>query len=49
MLNYFFSSLDFILVYTEEEGKEPDTKHLKFREKFLNNLKKSRIQMEEVA
>ena len=40
--------LDYVLVYTEEEGKQVDVKHLQFREKFLGNLKKSKVEMEEV-
>ena len=44
---YIFTS-DYVLVYTEEEGKQPDPKHLSFRERFLGNLKKSKIETEEV-
>jgi len=33
----------------EEEGKQVDPKHLQFREKLISNLKKSKIEMEEVA
>lgn len=37
-----------MLVFAEEEDKQPDAKHLQFREKFLNNLKRSNVEMEEV-
>ena len=38
-----------MLVYedTDDESKA-DAKHLQFREKFLNNLKRSNVEMEEV-
>ncbi|XP_057304531.1 anoctamin-7-like isoform X4 [Hydractinia symbiolongicarpus] len=39
--------IDFVLVFAEEEDKQPDAKHLQFREKFLNNLKRSNVEMEE--
>ncbi|XP_066936321.1 anoctamin-7-like isoform X2 [Clytia hemisphaerica] len=39
--------IDYVLVYTEEEGKQVDPKHLSFRERFLGNLKKSKIETEE--
>lgn len=40
--------IDFVLVYedTDDESKA-DAKHLQFREKFLNNLKRSNVEMEE--
>ena len=47
-VKWFWYVLDFVLVYAEEEGKQPDPKHIQFREKFLSNLKKSNIDMEEV-
>ena len=40
--------LDYILVYTEDNEKPADPKHLDYREKFLANLKKSHLHMEEV-
>lgn len=40
--------LDFVLVYVEPEKGTPNPKHLQFREKFLSNLKKSKVEMEEV-
>lgn len=40
--------LDYVLVYAEEGGKPEDPKLAQFREKFLSNLKKSKVDMEEV-
>ncbi|XP_065061399.1 anoctamin-7-like isoform X1 [Rhopilema esculentum] len=39
--------IDFILVYTEDNEKPADPKHLEYREKFLANLRKSHLDMEE--
>jgi len=44
-----FIFLDYILVYLEEEGKIADPKHVKFRERLLSNLKKSKIETEKVV
>ena len=47
-LSLLHSILDFVLVYVEPEKGTPNAKHLQFREKFLSNLKKSKVEMEEV-
>lgn len=46
---YFCLTTDFVLVHVEEEKKQTDLKFVAFREKFLSNLKKSHMQMEEVC
>jgi anoctamin-7 len=38
--------IDFVMVYMEEDGKPAQQKHIQFREKFLHNLERSRVEME---
>lgn len=48
LIFHIASFTDFILVYTEDNEKRTDPKHLEYREKFLANLRKSQLEMEEV-